>query len=88
MEDDNGRAVGAVNEAPEEVGHVGHARAGDRREHAASEAEDEQVGDVPGAKRRELAVAGSVVGVGAAEEGAVAESGRVEPAGGGVHQQV
>lgn len=90
MEDDNGGAFDAVNEAPEEVRHVGHARAEYGPEHA-SQVQDEQVRDVPGPEQRnrELAVAAeSVYRVGSAQEGTVAESGRFEPPSGSVHQEV
>ncbi|TQD76698.1 hypothetical protein C1H46_037780 [Malus baccata] len=78
------------NQKPPVSARIGHRKSvkASPEEHAASEVEGEQVGDVPGAEQRELAVTGSVVRVGAAEEGAVAESGRVEPASGGVHKKV
>jgi len=77
VEDDNGGASDAVNSAFEEGGDVGDA--GDAVEGFERWTCDEEVGDVcrEGEER-----------VDAAEEGGVAESGRVEPASGSVHQQV
>jgi len=77
VEDDNGGASDAVNSAFEEVGDVGDA--GDAVEGFERRTCDEEVGDVcrEGEER-----------VDEAEEGAVAESGRVESASGSVHQQV
>lgn len=90
VEDNNGRAFGAVNEALEEVGHVGAGRAANGRKHPSSQ-DDDQVRDVPwaGAEHsRDKLANESIARVGSTQEGAVAESGRVEPPGGGVHQQV
>lgn len=84
MEDDKGGESDAFNAASEEGGDVGDdaaAAAGDtvtgleRRRRAG----DEEVGDVRGEGEER---------VDEAEEGAVAESGRVEPPSGSVHQQV
>lgn len=77
LEDDNGGASDAVNSAFEEGGDVGDA--GDAVEGFERWACDEEVGDIcrEGEER-----------VDAAEEGTVAESRRVEPASGSVHQQV
>lgn len=92
VEDDNRRPFHAVNEALEEGRHVGDARseehAGGPKQPDASRG-DEEVGDVqrPPERRRQLD-AEPVVRVGEAPEGAVAGSGRVEPTGGGVHQEV
>lgn len=92
MEDDNRRPFHAVNEALEEGRHVGDARSEERasgpKQPDASRG-DEEVGDVqrPPERRRRLD-AEPVVRVGEAPEGAVAESGRAEPTGGGVHQEV
>lgn len=85
MEDDKGGESDAFNAASEEGGDVGDdaaAAAGDtvtgleRRRRAG----DEEVGDVRGEGEERVGEA--------TEEGAVAESGRVEPPSGSVHQQV
>lgn len=82
MEDDKGGESDAFNAASEEGGDVGDDAAGDtvtgleRRRRAG----DEEVGDVRGEGEERVGEA--------TEEGAVAESGRVEPPSGSVHQQV
>jgi len=82
VEDDKGGESDAFNAASEEGGDVGDDAAGDtvtgleRRRRAG----DEEVGDVRGEGEERVGEA--------TEEGAVAESGRVEPPSGSVHQQV
>lgn len=77
MEDDNGGESDAVNAASEEGGDVGEGDAVTGLERRGQI--DEEVGDVRGEGEER---------VDEAEEGAVAESGRVEPPSGSVHQQV
>ena len=78
MEDDNGGESDAVNAASEEGGDVGEGDAVTGLERRGQI--DEEVGDVRGEGEERVGEA--------TEEGAVAESGRVEPPSGSVHQQV
>lgn len=77
MEDDKGGESDAFNAASEEGGDVGEGDAVTGLERRGQI--DEEVGDVRGEGEER---------VDEAEEGAVAESGRVEPPSGSVHQQV
>ena len=99
VEDDNGGPFDAADEAPEEVRHVGVARAEERSydgggggdvqlTSSGGGEDDEEVGDVPQLVVGDSAEPGVEERVGEAEEGTVAESGRVEPASRGVHQEV
>ena len=82
VEDNNGGEVNAVNEALEEVGHVGVTGAKGQHGGGSSDAAfegDDEVRDVQGPEQRGVteSVAG---GVGEAEERTVADPGGVEPA--------
>lgn len=89
MEGDHRRPSGAAGEAPpEEVRHVGEPGTSGRPARSAP-AGDEEVGDVQGPDEpADVAGVLSVSVAGEAEEGGVAEPGRAEPAGGGVHKEV
>lgn len=88
MEDDNRRASHAVDEAPEEVRHVGE-RASHRRQRGHVTSEGVQIRDVQGAYGRPTSSPRfAVAGLWEAQEGAVAESGRVEPASRSLHKEV
>lgn len=86
VEDDNGGPLHAVNEALEEIGDVGLARAAQPANGREHPSQDEEIRDIHRPKRQ--LVTESVALLGATEEGSVTESGRVEPASRGVHQEV
>lgn len=94
VEDDNGREVDAVNEALKEVWHVGVARAKSRRRRRrggpgdSAVEDDEEVGDVQRPERRKGVAESVARRLGEAPERSVADSGWVEPASRGVHQEV
>lgn len=81
MEGDNGRASNATEQAREEVGHVGESRPWNHRGVAGAVA-GEEIRDIQGPHQRDNLVAR---GHDEASQRAVAESGRFEPASGGIY---
>lgn len=82
MEGDNRGAVDSHVETPEEIRHLGARQASPAREYSAIEGHEES-------RNLQRPLHGEPFsGVGKAEEGGVAESGRAQQAGGGIHQEV